>query len=63
MLRKRDFSKVNMMFVQDLKEDWLRRCNAARIVEHISQNEMNAILDAKARWDRKFYSKSYKPII
>lgn len=62
-LRKRDFAKTSLMFIQDLKEEWLRKCNAARIVEHISQNEMNAILDIKSRWDRKVYSKSFKPII
>ena len=62
-LRKRDFTKTSLAFIQDLKEEWLRRCNAARMVEHISQNDMNAILDVKARWDRKTYSKSFKPII
>ena len=48
-LRKRDFTKMSLAFIQDMKEEWLRKCNAARIVEHISQNEMNAILDIKAR--------------
>lgn len=60
-LRKRDKSTLELANV--LKEDWLRKCNSARIVEHISQNEMNAILDVKSRWDRKTYSKSFKPIL
>lgn len=34
----------------------------ARIPDHISQNEMNEVLDAKTSWDRKVYGKSYKPI-
>ncbi len=32
-----------------IKADWLRLCNAARIPDHISQNEMNDVLDVKTR--------------
>lgn len=46
-----------------VKQDWLRLCNAARVPAHISQNEMDDILDVKTRWDRKQYGKSFKPII
>jgi hypothetical protein len=46
---------------QIVKEDWLRGCNAARVPEHMSQNDMNAILDAKTSWNRKSYGKSFKP--
>ena len=60
-LIKRD--KVSMELAAVLKEEWLRRCNAARIPEHISQNEMNAILDVKYRWDRKQFGKSIIPIV
>lgn len=45
-----------------LKAEWLRACDNARTPEYISQNEMNDVLDAKNRWDRKTYHKSYKPI-
>jgi hypothetical protein len=51
-----------LALIQDLKEDWLRKCNSARIKEHLSQNDMNAILDVKARWDRKQYSHNFVPI-
>ena len=53
-------NKDTMALVQTLKEDWLRKCNAARIVDYLSQNDMDKILDVKSRWDRKQYGKSYK---
>jgi hypothetical protein len=45
-----------------VKSDWLQLCNAARIPDHLSQNDMDAILDVKVRWDRKMYGKSFKSI-
>ena len=48
---------------QAIKADWIRQCNAARVPEHITQNEMNDILDVKTRFDRKVYNKSFKPIL
>lgn len=47
---------------QLLEQRWLKLCDAARVPSHISQNEMNQILDAKASWNRKLFNKSYKPI-
>lgn len=44
-----------------LKKDWLRACDQARVAEHISQNQMNDILDVMTSWDRKLYNLSYKP--
>jgi hypothetical protein len=40
----------------------LRFCNSARIPTHLSQNEMDSILDVKYRWPQKNYGKSFKPI-
>ncbi len=54
-------SFINM--AQSLKVDWLRKCNAARIPIKFTQNDMDMILDAKVRWDRKTFGKSYKPIL
>ena len=59
-IRKRDGNLLKL--AQVVKEDWLRLCNAARIPEHFSQNDMDRILDVKVRWDRKQYGKSYKVI-
>lgn len=60
-IRKRD--KNSFELVQALKAEWLRKCNSARCPEHLSQNDMNAILDVKHRFDRKMYGKSLKPIL
>lgn len=59
-IRKRDGNI--MQLAQSVKADWLRLCNAARIPEHFSQNDMDRILDVKVRWDRKIYGKGAKPI-
>ena len=56
-IKKRDVNTVKL--AQTIKEDWLRACNAARIPEHMSQNDMDAILDAKTSWNRKSYHKSF----
>ena len=42
-IKKRDGNLMKM--AQVIKEDWLRSCNAARTPEHLSQNDMDAILD------------------
>lgn len=58
-IKKRDTTIIKL--AQTVKEDWLRACNAARVSEHLTQNDMDAILDAKTSWNRKSYGKSYKP--
>ena len=60
-LIKRD--KISLELANVVKEEWLRRCNAARIPDHLSQNDMNDILDVKYRWDSKQFGKSLIPII
>ncbi len=60
-IKKRDANSFKL--AQAMRETWLRRCNAARSPEHLSQNDMNAILDVKHRLDRKMYGKSLKPIL
>lgn len=42
-IKKRDANLMRL--AQVMKEDWLRACNAARTPEHLSQNDMDAILD------------------
>ena len=59
-IEKRDANLMKM--AQVIKEDWLRTCNAARIPDHLSQNDMDAVFDAKTSWGRKVYGKSLKPI-
>ena len=59
-IRKRDSNIISL--AQSIKADWLRLCNAARIPEYFSQNDMDRILDVKVSWDRKNYGKTLKPI-
>lgn len=59
-LVKRDSGLLQL--ANTVKTDWLQLCNAARIPDHLSQNDMDAILDVKVRWDRKIYGKSFKSI-
>ena len=59
-IKKRDANLVKL--AQTVNADWLRLCNAARVPEKMSQNDMDAILDASTSWDRKQYGKSFKPI-
>ena len=63
MLSKGSTTKYAFALVQTVEAEWLKNCNAARIPEHLSQNDMDAILDVKYRWDRKNYGKSLKPIL
>jgi hypothetical protein len=59
-LMKKDGNIINL--ANTMKADWLRACNAARVSDHLTQNDMDAILDVKYSSDRKRYGKSYKPI-
>jgi hypothetical protein len=49
-------------FAQELKKEWLRLCDAARVTTYLNQNDANKILDAKTNWNRKVFNKSYKPV-
>jgi len=51
-----------IQIAQLLRQDWLRLCDAARVPERLTQNEMNEILDGNATMNRKLFNKSYKPI-
>ena len=52
-----------LQLAMNAKNDWLRSCNAARAPKHLTQNEMNDVLDVKTRWDRKQYGKAFNVII
>ena len=51
-----------LKMAQELKQQWLFHCDAARVPEHVSQNEMDQILDALTAASWKTHSKSFKPI-
>lgn len=54
--------RETMQIAQDLKNEWLWKCKAARTPERLNQNEINDILDVTTSWDRKRYGVSYKPM-
>jgi hypothetical protein len=48
-LMKKDGNIINLANI--MKADWLRACNAARVSDHLTQNDMDAILDEMgAKW-------------
>lgn len=52
----------NTMQIAQMEEmRWKRLCDAARVPESISQNEMNNILDAAVSRDVHNYGRTYKP--
>ena len=51
-----------LRMAQELKQQWLFHCDAARVPEHVSQNEMDQILDALTAASWKTHGKSFKPI-
>lgn len=56
-------NKNVLQMAHELKQQWLFHCDAARVAEYVSQEEMNKILDVQSSWGRKTYGKSYKPIM
>lgn len=51
-----------MAIAKDIKKSWLIHCDAARVPEHISQNEFDQILDVNTSWGRKVFNRSFKPL-
>lgn len=58
-IRTRDPNTYQM--AQNIKLEWVRLCERARVPEKVSQNDMNRILDVMTSFDRKSYGKSFKP--
>lgn len=58
-IRTRDPNTYQM--AQNIKLEWARLCERARVPEKVSQNDMNRILDVMTSFDRKSYGKSFKP--
>ena len=46
---------------QALENRWLKQCDQAR-VKQLSQNDIDAILEVGASWDRKRFGFGYKPL-
>lgn len=48
---------------QTIKQQWMMHCDAARVPEYVSQNDMDDLLNAKYSHNRKVYGRSYKPTL
>ena len=58
----RTLNRDIMQIAKDLKQMWLFHCDAARVPDYVSQEDMNRILDVQSSWGRKVFNKSYKPV-
>ena len=48
---------------QTIKRQWLIHCDAARVPEYVTQNEINDLLDVASSHNRKVHGRSYKPTV
>lgn len=48
---------------QTIKKQWQIHCDAARVPEYVSQNEMNDLLEITSSHNRKVHGRSYKPTV
>lgn len=61
---KEGWATHNAQMIQEaqlLEQRWQKLCDAAR-VKYLNQNDMDKILDAKHRFNRKIFNKAYKPV-
>lgn len=58
-------SNNNSVFqmAQIIKKQWQIHCDAARVPEYVTQNEMNDLLDVISSQNRKVHGRSYKPTV
>jgi uncharacterized protein CbrC (UPF0167 family) len=48
---------------QTIKKQWMIHCDAARVPEYVSQNEVNDLLDVMSSHNKKVHGRSYKPTV
>ncbi len=59
----RSNNQAVFQMAQTIKKQWQVHCDAARVPEYISQNEMNDLLDVVSSANRKIHGHSYKPTV
>ena len=53
---------INSLRMSELaKAEWMRLCSEARVSKHLTQNDMDRILDTKTLFNRKHFNWSLKP--
>ena len=59
----RNNNQATFQMAQTIKKQWQVHCDAARVPEYVSQNEMNDLLEVMSSANRKVHGKSYKPTV
>lgn len=55
-------NKNSLELAQMLRQQWLVRCDQARVPEEMNQNDFDTILDIKNSSNRKLFGISFKPV-
>ena len=59
----RSNNQAVFQMAQTIKKQWLIHCDAARVPEYVSQNEMDDLLEVTSSYNRKVHGRSYKPTV
>ena len=59
----RSNNQAVFQMAQTIKKQWMIHCDAARVPECVSQNEVNDLLDVMSSHNRKVHGRSYKPTV
>ena len=54
---------AGFQMAQYIKKQWLIHCDAARVPEYVSQNDMDDLLDVMSSHNKKVHGRSYKPTV
>ena len=59
----RSNNQAVFQMAQTIKKQWLIHCDAARVPEYVSQNEMDDLLEVTSSYNRKVHGRSFKPTV
>ena len=59
----RSNNQAVFQMAQAIKKQWLLHCDAARVPEYVSQNEMDDLLEVTSSYNRKVHGRSFKPTV
>lgn len=54
-------NQATFQMAQTIKKQWQIHCDAARVPEYVSQNEIDDLLEVTSSYNRKVHGRSYKP--
>ena len=59
----RSNNQAVFQMAQTIKKQWQIHCDAARVPEYVSQNEMDDLLEITSSHNKKVHGRSYKPTV